>query len=130
MPTASGRDLVIKIGAPATAIATVRSKSVAINNERIDTTNDDSDGWQQGLSEAGLRSVEIQVSGVVSSAALRIIAYSATPQAVIEVLFSDTATLGGTFMITGYTESGEFADAIAFEATFSSNSEATYTAAV
>lgn len=129
MANASGRNLIIKIGSPtATAIASVRSKSVAINNERLDTTNDDSDGWQEGLSVAGLRSVEITVSGLVDGDTLRGTAYGATPIEDIEVLFPDTATLAGSFFISGYTESGEHDGATEFEATFASNEEPTYTA--
>ncbi len=129
MAEASGRDLVIKFGDPVAAVATVRSKSVAINNERIDITTDDSAGWQEGLAEAGLRSVEIQVSGLVSGDTLRAAAYGTDPQIAVEVEFPDTATLEGNFLITGYTESGESADAVEFEATFASNNAVTYTAA-
>ena len=129
MAEASGRDLIVKFGSPVAAIATVNSKSVAINNERIDTTTDDSEGWQEGLAEAGLRSVEISASGLVSSDVLRAAAYGATPEVTMEVEFSDGATLAGKFFVSGYTESGESDGAIEFEATFASNEEPVYTAA-
>lgn len=129
MANASGRNLIIKIGGTPATIASVRSKSVAINNERLDTTNDDSAGWQEGLTVAGLRSVEITVSGLVDGTVLRSLAYGATPIEDIEVTFPDTATLAGSFFISGYTESGEHDGVTEFEATFASNEEPTYTAA-
>lgn len=130
MAKKSGRELIIKVGSTPVTIAAVRSKSVAINNERIDTTNDDSGGWQEGLTVSGLRSVEITVSGLADGIGLRATAYGASPVAEVEVTFVDGAKLEGDFFVTGYTESGEHDGAIEFEATFASNEEPTYTAAV
>ena len=129
MAEASGRDLVISIGSPAVAVATVNSKSIAVNNERVDTTSDDSIGWQSGLSTIGLKSFEASVSGYVSNDTLRGLAYGTSPEVDLEIEFNDTATLTGKFFITGYTESGESAGAIEFEATIASNGALTYTEA-
>ena len=53
-----------------TPLAGVQTKSVAVNKEPIDVTDDNSDGWRELLPEDGRKEVNISVSGVTDSATL------------------------------------------------------------
>lgn len=131
MASASGRDLTVGFGTPTPVTLTgVRTKSVTVNNEMIDITNDDDNGWRDCLDEPGLKSVSISVEGVWVNDVVRAIAMSATDNATAAtVTFSDTATLAGNWYVTNYAETGEYQGAVTFSATLESQGALTYTGA-
>ena len=55
-----GRSVTFSIGGA--AVVGVISKSLTFNNESLDSTDDDSSGWQEFLAEPGLKSVEFSVT--------------------------------------------------------------------
>lgn len=62
----NGRHLkILKDGTP---IAAVRTKTMALGRTPIDVTNDDSDGYQILLPAPGMRSANISVEGVATTA--------------------------------------------------------------
>jgi TP901-1 family phage major tail protein len=129
MASASGRDLTVGFGSPtATTLTGVRTKSITVNNEMIDITNDDDSGWRDCLDEPGLKSVSVSVEGVWVDNVVRAIAMSATDNATAATItFSDSATLVGNFYIANYAETGEYQGAITFSATLESQGTLTYT---
>ena len=131
MAEIAGRKLLIQrdiIGVP-TTIASVRSKSVSISNEPIDITTDDSDGWRTLLAEPGNRTVDISVSGVMVDDELRALILAATDSVVLEsisIVYPDGGSIEGSFYLNSYSETGEYQDAVTFEASLQSSGPITY----
>ena len=130
MAATSGRDLIIK--KDGTAIAAVQSKGVSINNEPVDITSDDDDAWRTVLAEPGLRSIDIDVSGVTTDDIL-LAAISAGTSSValqtIVITYPSGALHSGSFSLNNLTRTGESAGAVTFSATLASSGEITYTPA-
>lgn len=125
----AGRKLLIKKNN--VTIAAVKSKTLAINNEVIDTTNDDNNGWRSVLDEPGVRSVDLSVSGVEDDDILRNAAFGANPKLTdITLEWPDGATLSCDFFISNYENGGENSDGMSFSCSLASSGEPTYTAAV
>lgn len=71
MAAQKGRLLLIKVEtSPGSGtylnVGGLRTKSVKINNEMVDVTNSDSNGWRKLLEGAGVNSIEVTGSGVFS----------------------------------------------------------------
>lgn len=133
---ASGRDLLIQRstdgGTTYNTIASVRTKSVAINNEPIDITTDDSDAWRTLLAEPGNRSIDLSVSGIWTDDDLLAQISAATASVALQdlqIVYPDTSTHEGDFMINTFNVTGEYNGAATFEASFQSSGSVTYTAA-
>lgn len=123
----SGRKESITFGG-VTSIA-FTSKSISVNNEMIDVTNDTSDGWATKLAEPGSKSIEISGSGVVESLSMLMSAIENESQIyALTYNFPDGSSLSGDFDFN-YSQSGETAEAVTFEATFTSSGAVTFTAA-
>lgn len=122
----SGRNLTIDWNS--TEIASVRSKSYTINNQVVDVTTDDDDGWRALLDTPGLQSVDVSVSGVTSDQVFVAAAVTGAGQTTTIQLPTTTGTLAGTFMITSFEESGEHDGAVEFTLELQSSGEVTYTA--
>ena len=132
MAEASGRKLTISISpdgiAPYVAIASVRSKTITINNEQIDITTDDSDAWRTLLEEPSVRSVDLSVSGVTDDDDLMsaiMIGTSSVVHEFVEIDYNSEFTLTGKFALNNLTYTGEHADAATFEASLQSSGAVT-----
>lgn len=130
MAQTAGRNLIIKRstdgGTTYNAIASVRSKSVTINNEPIDVTTDDSDAWRTLLAEPGSRSIDITVSGVTDDDTLMTAIMAGTSSVAlhdIQVDYNGAFTLTGDFYLNSLTYTGEYTDAVTFEASLQSSGE-------
>jgi len=132
-----GRDLTIGIGTDGSevTIAGVRTKSFTVNNEPIDVTNDDDDGWRDLLAEAGQTGIDLSVEGVVESDALRdLIADPSSIGTYVLVTFpvitegNTAGTLEGDAVIASYQETGEYNGAVTFTLELQSRGAWTYTA--
>lgn len=64
----NGRLLKVKLGDPAVTIAAVQSREISRSKEPVDVTNDDSAGNRTLLPTAGVRTIDISVEGVATSA--------------------------------------------------------------
>lgn len=105
-----------------------QSKSISVNNEMITVTNDTSGGWATKLAVPGNKSIEITGSGVVESLSMLMSAVGNSSQIyAVTYNFPDGSTLTGDFDFN-YSQSGETADAVTFEATLTSSGEVTFTA--
>ncbi len=115
-------------------IANVQSKQFTINNEYVDVTTDDDNGWRTLLADPGTRAVEVQVSGVATSEAVLadIMAASISAQTLEVNLPSSLATpgdLSGSFLVSSYEYNGASSDgSVEFSASFMSTGAVTYTA--
>lgn len=119
----------IRVARGGTNLAGVNQKSVTLNGEPVDITDDDSSGWMERLNEFDEREVEIQVEGVVKDDTLMAAHFANTPVAAMTLTYPDGRVLAGDFAITAYQETGERKGATTFSATFSSSGEISYTAA-
>lgn len=125
-----GRALQLKRGTAASEvlIAGVRTKSLSINGEAIDVTNDDDDGWRKMLDMPGELSVEFSCSGVAKNHTLlqEALSNSDRVQSTL-LLWTGGGKLQGNFYLASYSETGEYQGGVMFEATFQSQGTVTYT---
>lgn len=123
-----GRAIILKWNGA--KIAGVREKSVAVNGEVIDVTDDDANGYRELLDEDGTKSLDIKVSGVLKGTVLRAakIAGGSSSIAAVTFEYPDGAILSGDFKLATYSESDPFAGAVTFEATLQSTGAYTYIA--
>lgn len=126
MASRPGRDLVLTVSA--SAIAGVRMLGIKFDSEFIDVTNSDSDGIRTLLSTNAGVSCTITVSGVQDGNTLRTIAINpATSRLIEDVTFTDPGApapgdvITGDFFLTSFETTGEYKDAVMFNATFESS---------
>lgn len=120
-----GRNLVLSYDG--TPIAGVRTKSLSVNNETIDFTDDDSNGWQTLSTAVGQRNVTVSVSGIYVDDALLDFSLGENIQGDFSLANEDGRTIAITGNITSYSESGEHTGAVTFEAEIESSGEVTST---
>ena len=121
MAAASGRLRRIKKGS--TAVAGARTDNLTINNEPIDITDKDDSGWRTLLADAGVRSVDADIEGVLIDSTLLAIAVGAG-SGLLEAWTLEVDTIGdftGNFFLSNIQLSGEQADAITFTANIQSS---------
>ncbi|SDP40644.1 phage major tail protein, TP901-1 family [Filomicrobium insigne] len=131
MPANVGRTQFVYWGddSPQELVAGVREKGITLNGELIDVTNDDSSGWRELLNVAGVRSVDIPVSGVLKTSRLTDDWFAGNRIQNLTFEFSDGRTLTGKFGLAEYEETGEHEGEITFEVTFQSTGVVIYTPA-
>lgn len=110
-----------------TAIQGVREKSAALNGEPIDITSDDDEGWRKLLTDPAQQQVDISVSGVTKTDALKRDWFDGNTQKTAVFTYPDGGVITGTFMLINYTDTGPYNDAVTFEAQLQSSGEVTYT---
>lgn len=100
-------------GDPATfdTVAGLRTTQMSINAEPVVTTNKDSAGWREILSEAGTRSVSVSGAGVFngSAAETRLKAHAlGGTVAAYRLTFESGEMLSGPFLVTRLDYAGDF----------------------
>lgn len=113
-------------------IAGVRTKSISVNGEPIDITNDDDVGWRKLLDQPGEVAVEITVAGILKNETLIQESVSTTDrvQAMsFEWPGGTPGSLSGDFYLSAFSITGEYQGAATFEATFVSSGTITFAAA-
>lgn len=98
-----GRLLVISrvgTGPGPAIIAGKTTKDISINNGEIDITSDDDEGFRTLLEQSKVRSVDIEMSGVIKDQDLLEFAFAGPIQGEYEVDFGGLGTLTGTFQIS------------------------------
>lgn len=112
-------------GPPLTAL---RTKGVTINNEPVDITSDDDNGFRRLLDEPGVRSIDIACEGVTKDGNLLAIA-AGTQGAVIKEYVLDIPGIGqitGDFYIGSLELQNATPEAATFSCTLQSSGEFTY----
>ena len=120
MSAATGRSLILKRNG--VKIAAVVSKTISINNEPIDITNDDDVGFRTLLEDSGTRSIDLSVEGVHKDDVMLTVAGAAAPTLIddMDIVFPSGLTISGDFRMNNYEDSGESAGRVQFSATFQS----------
>jgi len=128
MPAVSGRKVRIKRGS--TAVAGARADSFTINNEPIDITEKDDNGWRKYLADVGVRSIDAEVEGILEDSTFLALAVG-TSSALLEAYTLDVIGIGeftGNFYLASFAVTGEQADATTFTASIQSSGTITFTA--
>ena len=121
-----GREITFTLGG-ATLVG-INSKGWTFNNEALDSTDDNSSGWQERLATAGLKNIEFTFSGVVKNLEL-INAYAGTSQMFPVVsTYPDGSTLTGDFFMDSVSHTGESNGLTTFDASFSSSGSVAFVA--
>lgn len=129
-----GDAIVIKKGTSSggTALAAGRTKSFTLNSETVDvTTADATNKWRQLLAGAGIKTMSVTMSGVLSDVA--------THDQMIDDLIAQTldaygvvvgalGTFDGNFQLTQFESSGEHNGEAQFTITLESAGDITYAA--
>lgn len=112
-----------------TLIATGRTKTVAINRELIDFSDDNSDAWRESAAEPSTRSLDVTVEGLLDLADRAFLTDSlAETQDTYTLQWADNSELTSSFNITSYEESGEHTGEVTFSVTLASSGVVTFTA--
>lgn len=129
MAAVSGRKLRIKKGG--TAIAGARTDNLTINNEPVDITDKAASGWRTMLADAGVRSIDADVEGVIIDSTFLALAVGTASSllAAYSIEIEGIGTFAGNFYLTSLQVSGEQADATTFTANIQSSGTITFTAA-
>lgn len=129
MAATAGRKLRIKKGG--TAIAGARTDNLTINNEPIDITDKSDAGWTTMLADAGVRSIEADVEGVLEDSTLIALSVGAVANllAAWSIEIEGIGTFTGNFYLNSLELGGEQEDAVTFTANIQSSGVITFTAA-
>lgn len=126
MAAKPGRTLLIKKD-NAVIAAGITTKSLTINNEPIDITGDDDDGWMTLLPESGVRSIEASIEGVLKSDAL--ISQAIDGTALIDeltIVLPSGGEITGDFRFNNLEVGAPHNEAVTFSASFQSSGECDY----
>lgn len=129
-----GRSFLLKVGDGATveaftAIGGIQSKSLSINNNPVDVS-DDSAGYQKMLADGGIQSLEISGNGIIkNNAQIKAVALAAKNRTVKN--WQIVSGLGdqyeGAFVIASFQRTGNHDGAETFSITLSSDGDIEYT---
>lgn len=128
MAKAVGRTLIVR--KDSTVIASLRTKTISINNEPIDVSDDDSSGFRELLEASGQRQIDASVEGLLSNDTL--ITAAATGTALIdacEIELPSGAIIAGNFRLNSIELGAPYNDAVTFSGELHSTGAFTFTAA-
>ena len=134
-----GRELRIKVRTATspetfTVIGGIRTESMTINNETVDVTDKDGGGFRHLLAGAGITSMSLKGSGVVSDETVFTDHIMAAVMANTHVVLKIESGLGdtwkGTFAVPSAERAGEYNKEETFSITLESAGTITYTAVV
>lgn len=114
--------------ATGTVFVGVTSKTITINNEAVDITDDDDNGWRSMLADPAVRSIDISAEGVLKDDGVIVDAINAS--SLLEEYTIDIEGVGsvsGDFYVNGLEITGATNDAARYSTTFQSSGPAVYT---
>ena len=136
MVAQKGKDLLLQVDGDGqgtfSAVAGLRTRSLAFNAETVDVTDSESAGqWRELLAGAGVRTAAVSGSGIfkdaASDAALRRVFFDGTlPE--FEVVIPDFGVVKGPFQLTSLEYAGEHDGEAVFELALVSAGALTFTA--
>ena len=134
-----GRELRIKVRTSTgpdvfAVVGGIRTESMTINSETVDVTDKDGNGWRELLEGAGITSMSLKGSGVVSDNAVFtdhiMVAKMENTHLVLKIESGLGDVWQGTFAIPSVERSGEYNKEENFSITLESAGAITYTAVV
>ena len=128
MAKSIGRATVIKKNA--TAIAGVRTKTIAWGGESIDVTSNEDAGVRLLLSESAQEQIDISFDGIESDYVLRDIALdTASDKMLTDITYEldDGTVISGNFRLSSYEMGSPYNEATTFSATLESSGAWTVT---
>lgn len=126
MPAASGREIYVSRGA--TRLLGGRTKSMTLNGEPVDITSDDDLGWRTVLAEFGVRSIDVEVAGILKNDVL-IAAWFANVLEAYTVTITGIGTFTGNWKLTSVPLTGAHDGAIEYTGTLQSSGAIVFTPA-
>jgi predicted secreted protein len=126
MAAQTGRNIYVSKGA--TRLLGARAKSLSLNGEPVDVTNDDSLGWREVLAEFGVKSVDVEVEGVLKDGVL-VAAWFTSGLAAYTVTVTGIGTFTGNWMLTSVPLAGSHDGEITYTGTLQSSGAITFTPA-
>lgn len=124
----TGRDLLIlKAG---TAIAGAQENGISVDNSPVDITAKSDGGFRALADFAGMRTLDISITGVWTDKVVRDQALGASLLLTdITIDFADGGDIAGNFYLASYEETGAHDGAVTFTASLQSSGSWTYTTA-
>ena len=123
-----GRKVILKKGT--TPIANVRTKSLSINRELVDSSDDDSGAWATHLDEPGQIDVSISVEGVIADHSILGEALNvATGNETYTLTYPDGGIVSGSFGLSSFALEDTYNDVSTYSFEMRASGEVTYTAA-
>lgn len=127
-----GRAMLLKVDMAGTSptgyttVAGMQATQLKINGNQVDITSKSSNGWQELLSDAGVRKIDITASGeydATAGGAQVFLEKAALANTFIdaEITFSNGVAYTGTWAISDYTADGPHDKAQTFSATLTSH---------
>ena len=124
-----GRKATITKGA--TPIAAIRTRTVSINNEPVDITSDDDNGFRTLLQDPGTKTLDLSIEGVAKDPVLLTSVMSTTDIVeTLSILFPTIGTIAGDFVVASFEVAAAYNEAATFTASLQSSGAFTFTAAV
>ncbi len=132
----AGKDFLLKLDEDGAGsfitMGGMRSKSLTINGEMIDTTDSDSTGlWRELLDGGGVASMAVSGAGVFKDTAAEQKAVEYSMNRTVrdwQIVVPGLGTFQGAFQVTSCELSGEHTDAVATSFSLESGGQVTFTA--
>lgn len=122
-----GREVTFTVGG--STLIGVTTNGITFNNEPLDTTDDQSSGWQQRLAKAGRKSLAFNVSGIFKNLELIASYFQTSNIFAVAVTYPDGSTLAFDAFMDSFSYDGAENELQTFSASFSSSGTPTFTAA-
>lgn len=123
-----GREVTMTLGGQ--SILGVQTKGLTVNNETLDTTDENSNGWMEALALPGQKSIELPFSGMVKNLEMLRAIMSGPDQSQIYAItlsYSDGSVVSGDFFLASYTETGEYNALYTFDVSLTSSGQVDFT---
>ena len=132
-PARLGRDMLLKIEDNGTyvTVAGLRTKSIRLNSQSVDVTDQGSEGWTELLPDAGIRSMSVTGSGVFRDAdtderARQLFFDGEAPN--FQVVIPDFGIVEGPFQVTSIEYGGSHNGEATYELSLASAGALSFTA--
>lgn len=119
-------------GSPRVLVLGAKSKSITVNNEFIDTTNDDDEGFRSMLADPATKMIDVSVEGLIKDTSFltRLTAVNPVLGENLEIDFATIGIISGRFLIGPTYEIGApYNDQATFSTAFASDGPFTFTEA-
>lgn len=131
MAAQRGRLMRIYVGAGTTTLlGGLRTTTFNMNNEPVDVSTKDTDGWRELLEDGSLKFVSISGDGIFKDSATDAQIFNAVRNGSISTYtlqFPNGDTITGSFLVTGYSRTGGYEGAETFTLSLESSGEPTFT---